>query len=825
MSSFGRFNAAVFHSTLAAVLILSITSVVRAQARSDATGVIDGTVSTENGTVKLPGAVIVVRSASGQQVAQQMSDSDGRFSVANLEPARYTVSVTMDGFQTADSSVVATAGAAASLVIELRIANFQERVDVTAQSPVSATGSLAATTTVTNAETQLLAPGEGFQSAVRLTPGVIQLGNGDSIDGGRPNQASVQLGAATLIDPATNLARVALPADGIDSVSVLPSPYEAEFGRFSSGLVMIQTRRAGDQWKVHLYDLEPALRLKRFTVLHVTGITAWKPSVEIGGPIVKGRVFIEQTAQYHYQTTDIPSRPETELRKTEWVSSFTRIDANLTPKHSLVFSGGFEPSTVTLATLGTFTPPAATADTSDQVGHTMITERALLSHDAVVETTVQFHGYQTSAHGQGPLPMQLLPETTLGHFFNIQNRSTSSFQWIETVSGSQHAPGGLHLFKVGFDLLHTGYEGTSLSHPVLIDRSDGTLARRLDYDGPTIQSVHGSDVAVFAQDRVQPNSRAYIEFGARVDHDGVTDHAGFAPRLGAAVFLNNSATSILRGGYGIFYERTPSVAGAFEQFESATDTRFDAQGTPITVPIVYRHETAGDLEPARSTAWDVGYDNRFNRFVAIHLGLLDRQGSHEPVVDPVRHEDSAALVLASSGRSSYLQEEASVQLTRGSAVEFNTSYVHSSAREDLNALIDFFDVVLQPIVGANEYAPGAADAPNRLFVRGRVMPTDRWLLVGTLDWRSGLPYSFVDEMLEFAGPRNQERFPTYFRLDAGFDRRLAFGKIHPWLGLRVANALNGFLPADVQANTSSPAFGSFYNSVYREYRIHVMFGK
>ena len=825
MSLFARLRTAILRSTFAAAVSLSVTPIVCAQPPLDLSGVIEGTVSTEDGTVKLPGAVIVVRSSSGQQVAQQMSDGDGRFSIADLEPARYIVSVTMDGFQASESSIVVTAGAAAALTIDLRIAPIQERVEVTAQSPVSATGSLATTATVTNAETQLLAPGEGFQSAVRLTPGVIQLGNGDSIDGGRPNQASVQLGAATLIDPATNLSHVALPSDGIDSVSVLPNPYEAEFGRFSSGLVVIQTRRAADRWKVHFYDLEPALRLKRFTLLQVTGVTAWKPSVEFGGPIVKGRVFIEQTAQYHYQTTDIPSRPETELRRTEWVSAFTRIDANLTPRHSVVFSGGFEPSTVTLATLGTFTPPEGTADTSDQVGHSMITERALLSHDAVVETTVQFHGYHTSAHGQGPLPMQLLPETTLGNFFNIQHRDTSSFQWIETVSGSQRAPGGLHLFKVGFDLLRTGYEGTSLSHPVLIERSSGTLARRLDFDGPTVQSVHGTDVAVFAQDRIQPNSRAYIEFGARVDHDGVTDHAGLAPRIGAAIVLNNSATAVLRGGYGVFYERTPSIAGAFEQFESPTDTRFDPDGSPVTVPVVYRHETAGDLEPARSTAWDVAYDNRLNPFVALHLGLLDRQGSHEPIVDPLRHEDAAALVLGSSGRSSYRQEEVSVQLTRGSGVEFNTSYVHSSAREDLNALIDFFDVVLQPVVGSNEYAPAAADVPNRLFVRGRVTSTDRWLLVGTLDWRSGLPYSRVDEMLEFVGARNQERFPTYVRFDAGFDRHLAFGKIHPWLGLRVANALNSFLPADVQANISSPAFGSFYNSVYREYRIHVMFGK
>jgi hypothetical protein len=101
--------------------------------------------------------------------------------------------------------------------------------------------------------------------------------------------------------------------------------------------------------------------------------------------------------------------------------------------------------------------------------------------------------------------------------------------------------------------------------------------------------------------------------------------------------------------------------------------------------------------------------------------------------------------------------------------------------------------------------------------------TAGWQLVGTADWRSGLPYSVVDEDLEFVGQRNELRFPTYFRVDAGFERRLTLARLHPWLGFRVSNALNSFLPSDVQANLSSPSFGSFYNSVYREYRIALRF--
>jgi hypothetical protein len=33
------------------------------------------------------------------------------------------------------------------------------------------------------------------------------------------------------------------------------------------------------------------------------------------------------------------------------------------------------------------------------------------------------------------------------------------------------------------------------------------------------------------------------------------------------------------------------------------------------------------------------------------------------------------------------------------------------------------------------------------------------------------------------------------------------------------------LPTDVQANVDSPNFGTFYNSEYREFRIHVRFEK
>src|SRR5581483_9140136 len=97
------------------------------------------------------------------------------------------------------------------------------------------------------------------------------------------------------------------------------------------------------------------------------------------------------------------------------------------------------------------------------------------------------------------------------------------------------------------------------------------------------------------------------------------------------------------------------------------------------------------------------------------------------------------------------------------------SYAHARARADLNSLTTYFDAVRAPIVGANQYAAASSDVPDRLFARGRLMPTDRWLLLGIFDWRTGLPYSVVDGSLDFVGARNSLRLPTYDRLEVGIE--------------------------------------------------------
>src|SRR6185312_15662023 len=174
---------------------------------------------------------------------------------------------------------------------------------------------------------------------------------------------------------------------------------------------------------------DPAFRTSRSgNPFDIKGVSYFSPRLETGGPILKDRLFVEQTAQFRYSNTDVPSRPENELKTDRWFSAFTRVDANLSPQHSLMATGGFFPRVSTDTNLGTFTPVLATVNEHSQVNQAAVTERALWTDSLFSETTVQMHRYTNDVTPRDSQPMALYPETTLGNFYNRQRRNTDTYQ-------------------------------------------------------------------------------------------------------------------------------------------------------------------------------------------------------------------------------------------------------------------------------------------------------------------------------------------------------------------------------------------------------------
>jgi hypothetical protein len=175
-----------------------------------------------------------------------------------LDAGEYRLVASLEGFQTTSVVAIVTAGEMATIVIDLPLAVVGERVDVVAAAPL-ASETIGRSDAISSQAVAEYGGRDGLQAALQLLATVIMVPGGVSIKGGRPGQSSTQVGSGSLVDPSTGFVRFTFPADAIDSVAVLPNPYAVEYGRFSSGLVVIRTRRAAlDKWKTQVGHLAVA---------------------------------------------------------------------------------------------------------------------------------------------------------------------------------------------------------------------------------------------------------------------------------------------------------------------------------------------------------------------------------------------------------------------------------------------------------------------------------------------------------------------------------------------------------------------------------------
>jgi hypothetical protein len=326
--------------------------------------------------------------------------------------------------------------------------------------------------------------------------------------------------------------------------------------------------------------------------------------------------------------------------------------------------------------------------------------------------------------------------------------------------------------------------------------------------------VSGTEVTGFVQDRWRLNDRLNFELGFRLDRDAITERLNVSPRFGMAVSLLPEGRGILRGGVGKFVERTPLTVGAFTQYEVRTTSRFDDNGEPLGSPVSFAHVIDGALQTPESIVETVAWDQRFGRRLFFKTAYTNRRGSHAYTVNP--DATRAALALASSGTSKYWEVEATGRYLANERRDLTVSYVRAHGTSDLNEYDDFFGNFRNPIIRANANSLSGTDVPHRLIVRGALGLPGHWTFSPIWEWRTGFPWSAVDEYQDFVGERNRSgRLPNVSTLDFSLARPWAFRKYRFVAGLRVYNALGRNSERDVQANVAAPDYGSFYNPIRR----------
>jgi hypothetical protein len=783
-------------------------------AQQSATGRVIATVTTLEGTVMMAGVQVELRTSSDTTVlAKTTTDGAGQVTFPDVPPGTYLVQATRPGFLAKDSAPFEVrSGDTARVLVDIQLIFVLPEIEVRAETPsptdsvqpVSMSDMLAG-----SVFEAVPLEGDDFQSLLLLLPGVVRGPDGRlRIKGGQPSQGALQMSSASLNDPSTGDFDLEVPSQSVGSVEVLANPFAAEYGRFSTSMTQIRTRQGTNEWKITPDNFLPRFR-RAFA-----GIKAFEPRFSARGPIKHDRTFLAQDFQFRYVNTPVKSlvdEPEIELRSFD---SFTRVDTVVSARHTISGALIAFPRKINHITMNTFRPPETSPDFNQSGWSTGIVDRLALARDLVLETTVSARWFEVNVNTEGRLPMVYAPQSQSGSFFNDQERTVHSLQWVEALSwaGDWH---GSHVFKIGTDLQRSAFNGFSESRPLEVRRLDGSLAELTMFGPRTQQDVTGVEFAAFVQDRWRLNSRLSFELGFRVDRDAIVEHINFSPRAGVAVGVAPEGRAILRGGFGKFVQRTPLNVEAFPFFESRAVTRFGTNGTPLG-PAVTFINTSGDLHTPDANVGNIEWDQRFGRRLLFKLAFLRRSGFDEYIVipDPLAGE----LRLTNDGVSSYRELEATTRYMGGARRDLTVSYVWARGTADLNNYDQFFGNLRNPIIRSNENNLIPTDVRHRLLVRGTFGIMGKWDVAPVLEIRSGFPWSAVNEFQDFVGERNRAgRLPVVRTLDFTITRPFRFKGQRVRAGLKFYNILGASADRDVQNNLASPDYGSFFNPIERSF--------
>ncbi len=801
-----------------------------------------GTVKDVSG-VPIAGASCTLTGPGLQGGLTLRAGSDGKFAFSGLIPGSFNLTCASMHHEPVEKKGIVV-GAAASPYLDVILPPeviFRQKVEVRGKAGRISGQSAAHPSTVSSVSLESLPlVQEKFTAALPLVPGVVRTPDGRiSIKGSLENQGMLLVDSAETVDPVTGSFSIDVPIDAIESMQVYKTAYLAQYGRFSGGLTTIHTKAPPDQWTYELNDFLPTPRIEAG---HIAGIADDRPRLSFGGPLVPGKLDFAEYLVYIYGRNPVRGLPypRNEI-KTEGLTSLTDFQYILSDRDLLSANVSVFPLRHEFANINSLVPQSASANYGQRGESVGLTDRLLRSGGGILTTVAKETTFSSYANGQGPQAMRVTPDGWGGNFFNAWTRSSNQQEILQTYEFPHWSGWGKHSFTLGGDFIHRAYNGLSVSHPVLIERQDGSLAETINFSGPASLSAEDTEVAGFAEDHWAMNPRLALETGLRYSGQTIGDPAAFSPRAGLVYTPGSRGRTVLRGGFGVFYDRVPLLAGDFTRNPVRSVTPFGVSGLPLGPPIAFQNfyekvDEAGIVIPSGhhlastpyNLTWNAEVDQELTPNLLVRLSYLSSRTYDEFVVDPrLTSPTTALLLLSNTGRSRYHEVESTLRYRPGSNADLNFSYVYSRARGDLNTLSMLYVPFEQPVIRPDFFGNLPSDIPQRVVAWGRFRLPRRMTVSPLFDVHSGFPYSVFDVQQNYAGSPNRLRFPTFLSLDLKLMKDFRFPLI-PWLKshmlrgeLQIFNVTNHQNPRDVFSNLASPFFGDFVGFQHRTYDLSV----
>jgi hypothetical protein len=762
-----------------------------------------------------------------------LTDSAGRYQITASAGGSYILRVNQQGFKLFAETVSLHPNVTSTIDIALTLDTVVEKVEVKDQAASLSTENSSPASTINNEQLETLPLAQQkFQEALPVVPGVVRTLDGKlSVRGVSENQGMLQVDSAKTVDPVTGSFSIPVPIDAIQTVNVDKTPFSAENGGFSGGLTTIETTAPPNDWFYKVKDFNVSLRGKNG---HFVGISQATPRVSFGGPISDGGKW-SFSEVYEYDVRRDPVRglawPRNEI-KSQGFNSFTRVQAILSPQDVLNADINVFPMRTEFANITALVPQTASSDYDQKGVSAGISDVHSFRSGALLRVALRYTRFDSNAHGQGLADMLINPEGWGGDFFSSWTRNANQFELYPIFQFAPKKWLGRHEFKVGVDVTHRSYTGSSFSHPIQLLRQDGTPAEEISFANNGPLGASATDVEEFVQDQWTVNDRLAIDLGGRLTSETVGRSVAFAPRAGLAYSPGKSKKTVFRAGAGLFYDRVSLLEADFVHDPQRTLSFFNQTGRLIGSPTPYlnafvrngvgplssRVRFEPDTSP-RSLVTNIEVDRQLRANAALRVSYIYSQTHDLFVVNPIPGVFGSAglLGLFPTGDAHYHEFEATLHFQPVHHADMNVSYIWSRARGDLNTVSNIFLPFEQPVIRPNVSGILPSDVPSRVVGWGVFHLPWSLTVSPVVDVHTGFPYSNIDVLQNYTAVPNGQRFPTFFSLDAqayrDFHLHLPFteqGHRHKVrVGLYSINLTNHGNFHDVYNNVSSPFFGQF----------------
>jgi hypothetical protein len=564
----------------------------------------------------LPGVTVIVRNQATGFSRETVSGADGSFIASGLVPGTYEVIAELQGFKKFDRKDLALeVGKTATIDVSLEVGSIEQTVNVTAETAlVDVTSKEIGGNITSETLTQLPSVNGNFIGFIGLLPGIVPSistesfgsdsinvngqdarNNNYTVDGGNNNDDVIGQRAGM---------QARTPIEAIQEFQVITNQFDAEFGRTSGAVVNAVTKAGTNRLSGSTfgYFQDGSLTTKDYFAKKNdlpkadTSYQRWGGTV--GGPLVKDKMHyffsLERFAIDRPNTIIIPARPDLNDQQTTrdrvW-NTIIRGDHQINNDNTYSVRWLRETSPQKNQIIGPVTARAAREEAD--VDQTLATNfNSVLSNTKVntlratwTRENVAFANncFNTNGRDLSKCPVTLAFQDFTDQQDNTgQARINDALQLDETLAWFLPGRHGDHDIKFGAQYEYSGAANNNQGNAngtFSFGRSDAVFNAAdprtypdrfsIRVGGPSVFYEKAHYVSSFVQDKWRFNDRLTLSLGMRYDVEIIPiaetddplvskypiDKNNVQPRVGLTYDLGGGR-SIVRGGYGRFYDKT-----------------------------------------------------------------------------------------------------------------------------------------------------------------------------------------------------------------------------------------------------------------------------